>query len=216
MPADGLAGFESSGDPDAPFTPSQKDVRRQADAEQSARTVLHSHAVLRGEGGGHVSHSHDADEPGHGHAPERVFPLRADGGYVQELGAAAAGFPPLSPERAQRIAAVLSRLLANPTPDHMLMRWRLRLFCGHVIERTAHVEHTTAGSAFGGSVHGCPECDQDPVVIVAARPLGLKGRPPNTSRPPLLPTSGLKDRLRRAEAEVERLRKELADEERRQ
>jgi len=144
-----------------------------------------------------------------------VFPLRADGGYMQELGAATAPFPPLSPEQAQRIAAVFSRLVSNPTPDHMLMRWRLRLICGHVIERTAHAEYKTAERAFGTSLHGCPECGQDPVVIVAARPLGLKGNPPKPPRPHLAKVAGLKERIDKAAAEVNRLRIDLNAEERR-
>lgn len=38
-----------------------------------------------------------------------------------------------------------------------LMVWRLRLYCGHTIERTAHRTHLTVHAAFSGSVR-CTEC----------------------------------------------------------
>jgi hypothetical protein len=56
------------------------------------------------------------------------------------------------------------------------MRWRLRLFCGHVVERTAHISYRTAAQAFTGS-HACPECRLDPATILAAKPIGPVAQP---------------------------------------
>jgi hypothetical protein len=52
--------------------------------------------------------------------------------------------PPLSPSQIENIREILR----NPTPPHELMRWRLRLYCGHVIERRAHYTHKTIHTAF--------------------------------------------------------------------
>jgi hypothetical protein len=56
------------------------------------------------------------------------------------------------------------------------MRWRLRLFCGHVVERHAHHTHTTVHAAFMGAT-ACPECELDPATIVAADTLGRIAQP---------------------------------------
>jgi len=57
------------------------------------------------------------------------------------------------------------------------MRWRLRLYCGHAVERTSHYTHKTVHVAFS-ALRNCSECGRDPVVIVAAEPRGLAGPPP--------------------------------------
>lgn len=88
---------------------------------------------------------------------------------ARELARAA---PPLSPESIERLRAILSRR----TPPEDLMLWRLRLFCGHVVERHAHYTHTTVHAAFMGAV-ACPECGLDPATIVAAEVLGRLGEP---------------------------------------
>jgi hypothetical protein len=76
--------------------------------------------------------------------------------------------PPLSREDADEIW----RLLPSSPPPRDLMRWRVRLYCGHVVERKAHRTHTTIGSALDvGSA--CPTCGLDPATIVAGVPLGL-------------------------------------------
>lgn len=116
------ANYETLNDPDAPYTPTKRDSRRQADAE---------------------------------HMRDRAQAL------VQEA-------PPLSPGQVDRIAAIL---FGSTTDRRDLMTWRLRLICGHVVERTAHAAHTTIAGAFGGSVYSCPECGLSPSVIVAGRAL---------------------------------------------
>lgn len=115
-------------------------------------------------------------------------------------------WPPLSPTQVER----LSNILRHRTPDHELMRWRLRLFCGHVVERTAHHSHKTVQAAL--SNQDCPECGLDPATIIDAEPLGLLGEPPRrstVSQSIAKPTRRqLEARVHDLEAELERLRRE--------
>ena len=94
------------------------------------------------------------------------------------------------------------------------MRWRLRLYCGHVVERTAHQSHRTIHSAFTGST-ACPECGLEPATVVAGEALGLAGEPPRMQRT-TAPAPSKSDKPTKAElqaevvalrAEVKRLRK---------
>lgn len=171
---------ETMDDPDDGQPPTKGEVRRQAEAERlrAATRRMHFHEVTAGESSGaFTSHTHEDDSPGHEHAGSRKFPGRSDGGYWEETG------PSLGTATPRAVAANLERVLQQlrqraPTPDHMLMRWRLRLFCGHVIERTAHRDYTTVSRAF--SLHTCPECELDPATIVAARPLGPVSDHPNS------------------------------------
>lgn len=115
--------------------------------------------------------------------------------------------PPLSPAQIERIG----RILGAPKQPHELMRWRLRLYCGHVIEKQAHYTHKTLHAAFSGSTT-CPECSLDPAIIVDGEALGLAGEPPFAPRSSRAPTprkptkAELEARVRELEAEVERLR----------
>lgn len=81
--------------------------------------------------------------------------------------------PPLSPAQIE----VLSRSARTRTssPAHDLMRWQLRLFCGHEVERIVHKSWKSARS-FAGS-GACPTCGLDPAVLVDARPIGLVEEP---------------------------------------
>lgn len=54
---------------------------------------------------------------------------------------------------------------------------RLRLNCGHVVERTSHSTHKTLHNAFTGSV-SCPECGPDPVTVVDGKAIGLVAESP--------------------------------------
>lgn len=113
--------------------------------------------------------------------------------------------PPLSSEQAATIRRLLSE---TPTPPQDLMRWHVRLYCGHVVEMTAHRTHTTISSALvAGSA--CPTCGLDPATIVAAVPLGLVCEPAD----PQLDTAKLEAELacvsRRAAA-AEREHRELS------
>lgn len=96
------------------------------------------------------------------------------------------------------------------------MRWRLRLYCGHVVERTAHYTHKTLHSALM-SARACPECGLDPATIVDGEAVGLEAEPLSAPRvaaePAKAKRSGkptkaeLEARIRELEAEVQGLRK---------
>ncbi|MGD8202153.1 hypothetical protein ACQE98_16060 [Ornithinimicrobium sp. W1679] len=95
------------------------------------------------------------------------------------------------------------------------MRWRLRLFCGHVDEQTAYYTHKMLHVAFTSS-RACPECGRDPATVVDGVAIGLVEEPPaareaKRSAPEVAkvckPTkTDLKIRVRELEAEVARLR----------
>jgi len=93
------------------------------------------------------------------------------------------------------------------------MRWRLRLYCGHVVERTAHYTHKTVQAAFTGST-SCPECGLDPATVVDGETIGLQEEPPRPQRAPTpvitarsgKPTKAEREaRIRELEAELEQL-----------
>ena len=114
--------------------------------------------------------------------------------------------PPLSPARLDQLAS----LLRTPTPDHELMEWQLRLYCGHTVERRAHASHKTVHAAFTGST-SCVECGCDPAIIIDARALGQAASPPGLNARPTAtavrkPTrAALEKRIAELEAEVAHL-----------
>lgn len=106
--------------------------------------------------------------------------------------------PPMSPSQREEIA----RLFSRRTPPEQLMRWRLRLYCGHVVERTSHYTHETLHNAFTGSV-SCPECGLDPVTIVDGEAIGLAAQPA-AARGPARPAAETAARSRKpSKAELE-------------
>lgn len=112
--------------------------------------------------------------------------------------------PPMSPSQWERIGAIL----ALPTPMSELMVWRLRLYCGHTVERQAHRSHKTVQSAFSGAVN-CTECGRDPSTVIDARTIGLAAPSPQSLAVPTVrkPTrAALERRIEELEAEVTRLR----------
>lgn len=119
--------------------------------------------------------------------------------------------PPRSPTQLKEIG----RIFASPTPPHDLMRWRLRLYCGHVVERAAHRTHMTIHSAFTGSTR-CTECCLDPATIVDGEAIGLQEEPPRPKRAaaPAAPATrsgrptkaDLEARVRELEAKLKRLK----------
>lgn len=119
--------------------------------------------------------------------------------------AEAAKAPPMSAETAEKIV----RLLSVRTPPCELMRWRLRLYCGHVVERTAHIEHRSVHAAFMGG-RACEECGFDPATIVAARALGAVEPPPKQATSLQPERELIKQRIAKLEAELGRLRADLA------
>lgn len=204
-----LDDYEVIGDPQEVQPPTKGDARRQAEAERIRASVkrMHLHELTVGEStGAFMSHTHEHDQPGHVHEGRQAFPQRADGGYWEEMG------PSLGTATPKPVAANLARVAEQlrdrpPTPGHQLMRWQLRLFCGHVIERTAHREHTTVARAFISSP--CPECGRDPATIVAARPVGMVGEPPAASSTRTSRRQQAERELARARRDVARLEREL-------
>ena len=208
----GVDGYEVRGDPDVSADPTRREVRVQAEAESLRESIRrsHFHQFTSGESSGsYLSHTHDEDADGHVHPGRQAFPARADGGYFETSG------PSLGRELPAPVAAnaarALEMLIRRPkTPPDQVMRWRLRLFCGHVIERTAHVEHRTVHAAFMGSI-ACPDCGLDPATILAARPLGRVAEPsaPLPRHDRSRERASLERRLASAQARVDRLRSEL-------
>lgn len=74
----------------------------------------------------------------------------------------------------------MRQLLGPPTPPWELQRWRLRLYCGHVIEATRNRNNPRADGG-GCDEERCPECGLNPAVIVAFEPLGPAAEPPAES-----------------------------------
>lgn len=113
--------------------------------------------------------------------------------------------PPLSAEQATKIRSLL---FGTPTPRRDLMRWRVRLYCGHVVEWTAHRTHMTISSALSVG-RACPTCGLDPATIVAAVPLGLMSDPADPRPDPARLEAELASVSRRAAA-AEREHRELS------
>jgi hypothetical protein len=112
----------------------------------------------------------------------------------------------MSPVQRERIPS----LMMTPTAPHELMLWRLRLYCGHTVKRTAHRSHRTVHSAFGGAVR-CVECGCDPATVVDARAIDLAAEPPHpepvsAARKPT--RFALERRIQELEAEVARLQRD--------
>lgn len=207
MPAD-LDAYERRGDLDAPFAVTTKDGRRQRD-RQRLRDSMHCEVApltyeqyragqpcpgcgrpyvdaepFEPKGTKFFSDSerarYDAEEarfkeehPSCGYHRHGV-----SGSLTKHCGKCCPP-PPLSPAQLDRLAP----LLRTPTPDHELMMWRLRLYCGHTVERSAHASHKTVHAAFTGSTR-CAECGCDPAIIIDARALGRVAPPPGTETRP--------------------------------
>jgi hypothetical protein len=78
--------------------------------------------------------------------------------------------PPLSPAKVEEIARILSR--RRPPQPHELMRWRLLLYCGHIVEKRSHFKNMTLHAAFIGRL-SCDQCGLDPATIVNGEAIGL-------------------------------------------
>ncbi|MDP8931387.1 MAG: hypothetical protein M3O70_23160 [Actinomycetota bacterium] len=115
---------------------------------------------------------------------------------------AAAMAPPLSTETLEKVAALMS----VRTPPSHLMRWRLRLYCGHVTTQTAHASHKSVHAAFGMG-RRCEECGRDPSAIVAARAIGLVGESASSD---LRATMAEPAERKRIERRIGKLESELA------
>ncbi|KQC34714.1 hypothetical protein UK82_30545 [Frankia sp. ACN1ag] len=123
--------------------------------------------------------------------------------------------PVLKAGRDEVARRALAMIASWRTPDHELMRWRVRLYCGHIVETQRHAENACP-TAHGSSSMKCPECGRDPSYIVAFEPLGLVAEPPKPQAPaaPSAPKrrtrAQLERRLAELEAEVSELRQQSA------
>lgn len=116
-----------------------------------------------------------------------------------------------SPARRSRTSLMQSFKKA----DHEFMRWRVRLYCGHIMEMEAHYTYADPLSA-GSNGRRCSESGGDRQTIVAFEPMGLCGEPPEkagplpTPPPPKKPSrADLEQRVKNLAKENERLRAKL-------
>jgi hypothetical protein len=120
--------------------------------------------------------------------------------------------PSLRERRAETVHRALEIIASCPPADHEIMRWRVRLYCGHMTETRRH--HTvTEPMMHGSSSMRCPECGMDPALIAAYAPIGLLAEPPTTHhalppQPKRLSRWQLEQRVAELEAEVRRLKTE--------
>jgi hypothetical protein len=120
--------------------------------------------------------------------------------------------PDLRERRDTHRRKALEMLRSFKNPDHQIMRWRVRLYCGHIVETKRHCS-IAVPTMHGSSSMRCPDCEKDPAVIVAYEPLGLvaelpTGRTVSPSKPPgsRLTRAQLEERVSALEAENQRLR----------
>lgn len=112
--------------------------------------------------------------------------------------------PPLSDHQKARL-----RELLRPQPDYEIMRWRVRLYCGHVNETSRHRENDKPTN-HGSVSMCCPQCGMDPAAIVAYEPIGLRGESPQPVMWAKQPSKvTLQSRLKKLEAEADELRQQL-------
>jgi hypothetical protein len=81
------------------------------------------------------------------------------------------------------------------------------MYCGHIVERSAHASHRTLHAAFTGGA-ACPECGLDPATIVDGEAIGLVEEPPVKAktmvRAPSKPTRAQREaRIRELEAQLQ-------------
>ncbi|WP_326753566.1 hypothetical protein OH738_21260 [Streptomyces hirsutus] len=130
---------------------------------------------------------------------------------VEEDNAKCRADPARAERRRQALEDVAKLMQSFKTQDHEIMRWRVRLYCGHIIETEAHQTYNDPVSA-GTYGRRCSECGEDRQTIVAFEPIGLRAEPPEPTEPtpplpPKKPTRAeLERRVRALEEENERLR----------
>ncbi|MGW7007645.1 hypothetical protein ACWGCW_33785 [Streptomyces sp. NPDC054933] len=87
----------------------------------------------------------------------------------------AAKAPRWSQEKWEEMNALLS---AGSDVPREVMRWRVRLYCGHLAEVTRNV----GAQRPTGYDERCPECGFDRATIVAYEPVGREVQPPRSTR----------------------------------
>lgn len=119
--------------------------------------------------------------------------------------------PARAKRRRQAFENVAKLIQSFKQADHEIMRWRVRLYCGHIMEIEAHYTYADPLSA-GSYGRRCSEREGDRQATVAFEPIGLRGAPPKAtgslpSPPPAKkPTrADLEQRVKSLEKENERL-----------
>jgi uncharacterized protein (UPF0147 family) len=111
-----------------------------------------------------------------------------------------------------KVAHLLFSDMSSGGRDRELTRWQLSLYCGHVVERTAHSSYASYSTA-GGGLRECEVCGVDPTFVVDEKPLG-----PVAPAPPSLPAApasaprtrkALERRAAKLEAELAAVRARL-------
>jgi hypothetical protein len=121
--------------------------------------------------------------------------------------------PELREARNKSVRHAWDIINASTTPDYQLMRWRVRLYCGHIVETRRHCE-VEQPKAHGSSSMRCPDCGMDPAAIVAYEPIGTLGKPPAvvTAPQPKRPTrKALEERVAQLEAELVAMKRHLKE-----
>ncbi len=83
---------------------------------------------------------------------------------MKEFRAEEAADPELRERRTTSVLNAWKMLASTTTHDCEIMRWRVRLYCGHVVTTSRHctIEDPTQ---HGASSMRCPECGKDPACI---------------------------------------------------
>lgn len=131
---------------------------------------------------------------------------------AEEWRAEDAADPELKEARQRNVDRAWEMLRALRTPDSQIVRWRVRLYCGHIAETQRHCE-VEQPKAHGASSMRCPDCGMNPALIVAYEPIGLLAPTEGAfaGRQPLTPKSrrALQRRLAKIEHEAEQIREQL-------
>lgn len=149
------------------------------------------------------------------HAQKQAESIRAHvDKLAREWRAEEAADADLRRSRQQNVDRAWKMINASPTPGYQIMRWRVRLFCGHIVETSRHCD-VDEPRKHGASSMRCPECGLDPAAIVAYAPIGRAAQPPNMSGAPAAsprrPTrQQLEKRVKQLEAELAELRRQAA------
>lgn len=83
--------------------------------------------------------------------------------------------PPLSPGQLRDVQSLMESAKAAKSTQPRV-RWRLRLYCGHVVERSAPVAVKVWSQAFTSPL-ACAECGLDPATVVAAEAVAVEPTP---------------------------------------
>ena len=170
-----------------------RDVRRRArDARASAQNDID---VLRAEPSDDELRPEDM-------CPDGVH-LESSHGYVWT--SARPAWPCHAWPGQQRIFDDVAKLLVAVTGrdrDSELTRWQLTLYCGHMVERTAHSSYPTYAAA-GGLPQACEACGVDPAFVVEETAMGPAAPPPPPPSPPPAATARSRKALERRAAKLE-------------